>query len=109
VEHEDNANTMGDVAGQNMAGAQVRYEHLPFFYSDLFELGYEAVGDVDSRRETIAEWAEPNRKGVVAYVDDDGKPVGFLLWDVWDRVEPARELIRAGQPVDAATLRGLLS
>ena len=44
VEHEDNANTMGKVAGQNMAGADLRYDHLPSFYSDLFDLGYEAVG-----------------------------------------------------------------
>ena len=39
VEHEDNANTMGRIAGQNMAGAGTAYRHLPFFYSDLFELG----------------------------------------------------------------------
>ena len=26
-----------------MAGANVPYDHLPFFYSDLFALGYEAV------------------------------------------------------------------
>ena len=25
------------------------YDHLPFFYSDMFDLGYEAVGEVDSR------------------------------------------------------------
>ena len=108
VEHEDHANTHGRHVGANMAGADQPYEHIPFFYSDLFELGYEAVGDVDARRETIAEWAEPNRKGVVGYVDDDGKPVGFLLWDVWDRVERARELIRAAKPLDAAAVRGLL-
>ena len=42
VEHEDNANTMGETAGRNMAGAAEPYHHLPFFYSDLFELGYEA-------------------------------------------------------------------
>jgi 3-phenylpropionate/trans-cinnamate dioxygenase ferredoxin reductase subunit len=108
VEHEDHANTHGRHVGANMAGAHEPYEHLPFFYSDLFELGYEAVGDVDARRETIAEWAEPNRKGVVCYLDDTKRPVGFLLWDVWDRVEPARELIRAGEPVEAATVRGLI-
>ena len=28
--------------------------------------------DVDSRLETVAEWAEPNRKGVVCYVEDGG-------------------------------------
>ena len=49
-----------------MAGAGEPYDHLPFFYSDLFDLGYEAVGEVDSRHETVAEWEEPNRKGVVA-------------------------------------------
>jgi NADPH-dependent 2,4-dienoyl-CoA reductase/sulfur reductase-like enzyme len=108
VEHEDHANTHGRAVGANMAGAGEPYDHLPFFYSDLFELGYEAVGDVDSRLDTVAEWAEPNRKGVVGYVDGDGKARGFLLWDVWDKVDSARELIRAGTVVDAAVLRPLL-
>jgi 3-phenylpropionate/trans-cinnamate dioxygenase ferredoxin reductase component len=108
VEHEDHANTHGHHVGANMAGADAPYDHLPFFYSDLFELGYEAVGDVDSRLETITEWEEPNRKGVVCYVDD-GKARGFLLWDVWGKVDDARELITAAEPVDAATLRALLA
>ena len=30
-------------------GKSEPYDHLPFFYSDMFELGYEAVGEVDSR------------------------------------------------------------
>lgn len=108
VEHEDHANTHGRHVGASMAGANEPYEHLPFFYSDLFDLGYEAVGDVDSRLGTKAEWAEPNRKGVVAYVDDAGRPRGFLLWDVWGKVDDARGLIRAGEPVAADVLRALL-
>lgn len=108
VEHEDHANTHGKVVGENMAGAQVPYEHLPFFYSDLFDLGYEAVGDVDSRLDRVEEWVEPNRKGVVGYVDGDGKARGFLLWDVWDKVDSARGLIEAGTTVDAAALRALI-
>ena len=108
VEHEDHANTHGKVVGENMAGAQTPYEHLPFFYSDLFDLGYEAVGDVDSRLDTVEEWVEPNRKGVVGYVDGDGKARGFLLWDVWDKVDSARALIEAGTTVDAAALRALV-
>ena len=108
VEHEDHANTHGKVVGENMAGAQVTYEHLPFFYSDLFDLGYEAVGDVDSRLDRVEEWVEPNRKGVVGYVDGDGKARGFLLWDVWDKVDSARGLIEAGTTVDVAALRALI-
>jgi NADPH-dependent 2,4-dienoyl-CoA reductase/sulfur reductase-like enzyme len=108
VEHEDHANTHGRVVGSNMAGADTPYDHVPFFYSDLFELGYEAVGDVDSRLETIAEWEELGRKGVVCYLAE-GKPRGFLLWDAWGKVDAARELIAAGAPVDAGSLRELLA
>ena len=83
-----------------MAGAGTPYDHLPFFYSDMFDLGYEAVGELDSRSATIERWDVPNRKGVVAYVDADGRPRGFLLWNTWDKVDAARELIEAGQPID---------
>jgi NADPH-dependent 2,4-dienoyl-CoA reductase/sulfur reductase-like enzyme len=96
VEHEDHANTHGKAVGANMAGAGQPYDHLPLFYSDLFDLGYEAVGQVDSRLETVEDWQEPYRKGVVTYVED-GKPRGVLLWNVWDRADDARELIRSGE------------
>jgi 3-phenylpropionate/trans-cinnamate dioxygenase ferredoxin reductase subunit len=104
VEHEDHANTHGRVVGANMAGAMEPYDHLPLFYSDLFDLGYEAVGEVDSRLATVESWEEPNRKGTIAYVDDAGRPRGFLLWNVWDKVDAARELIRAGEPVGEGAL-----
>ena len=104
VEHEDHANTHGRFVGANMAGANQPYDHLPLFYSDLFDLGYEAVGEVDSRLATVENWEEPNRKGTIAYVDDAGRPRGFLLWNVWDKVDAARELIRAGEPVGEGAL-----
>jgi 3-phenylpropionate/trans-cinnamate dioxygenase ferredoxin reductase subunit len=104
VEHEDHAVTHGKTVGANMAGAGQRYDHLPSFYSDLFDLGYEAVGDVDARLATVEHWEEPNRKGVVAYVDDERRPRGYLLWNTWDKVDDARALIRAAQPVDESAL-----
>jgi NADPH-dependent 2,4-dienoyl-CoA reductase/sulfur reductase-like enzyme len=96
IEHEDHANTHGRAVGANMAGADTPYDHLPFFYSDLFDLGYEAVGIVDSRLEAVEDWQEPYRKGVVTYVED-GRPRGVLLWNVWDKVDAARDLLRAGE------------
>jgi 3-phenylpropionate/trans-cinnamate dioxygenase ferredoxin reductase component len=109
VEHEDHANTHGRAVGANAAGAAEPYDHLPFFYSDLFDFGYEAVGAVDARAATRAHWTEPEKKGVVAYVDDAGRPRGFLLWGIFGRVDDARRLIRAGAPIDEdalATLAG---
>ena len=96
IEHEDHANTHGRLVGANMAGADTPYDHLPFFYSDLFDLGYEAVGVVDSRLDAVEDWQEPNRKGVVTYVED-GRPSGVLLWNVWDKVDAARDLLRSGE------------
>ena len=92
VEHEDNANTMGRWAGKNMVGSPLTYHHLPFFYSDLFDLGYEAVGELDSRLETLANWKTPYREGVV-YYQKEGRVRGVLLWNVWGQVDAARELI----------------
>src|SRR3954463_163564 len=74
VEHEDHATSHGRLVGANMAGGDEGYEHVPFFYSDLFDLGYEAVGEVDSRLETVEKWETPNRKGIVMYVDAEKRP-----------------------------------
>lgn len=109
VEHEDNAVFMGKLAGQNMAGASETYTHTPMFYSDLFEFGYEAVGEMSSKMETISDWQEePFKKGVVYYLDD-GRVRGVLLWNVWKQVDNARALMAEAGPFKAADLKGRLS
>ena len=107
VEHEDNANTMGETAGRNMAGAGLEYDHLPFFYSDLFDLGYEAVGDVDARLETVADWKEKFREGVIYYLKG-GRVRGVLLWNTWNQVDAARALIAEPGPFRPEQLKGRL-
>jgi len=107
VEHEDNANTMGRAAGLAMSGKATPYHHLPFFYSDLFDLGYEAVGELDSRLETVADWKQRYREGVVYYLRD-GRVRGVLLWNVWGQVDAARELIAAPGPFRPTDLIGRL-
>jgi len=107
VEHEDNANTMGKAAGRSMAGDRSPYHHLPFFYSDLFDLGYEAVGDLDPRLETFADWKQPYREGVVYYLQH-GRVRGVLLWNTWEQVDAARRLIAEPGPHRPESLKGRL-
>jgi 3-phenylpropionate/trans-cinnamate dioxygenase ferredoxin reductase subunit len=107
IEHEDHANSHGRLVGANMAGADTRYDHLPFFYSDLFDLGYEAVGILDARLETVADWKEPFREGVVYYLRD-GRVRGVLLWNTWGQVDAARRLIGEPGPFLPADLKGRL-
>jgi len=108
VEHEDNALTMGRMAGRSMAGEAVDYEHLSYFYSDLFDLGYEAVGELDARHETVAEWETPHRKGVIYYLEK-GRVRGVLLWNVWGQVDAARALIRSEESVTAESVKGSIT
>jgi len=107
VEHEDNANSMGRLAGRNLAGRSEPYDHLPSFYSDLFELGYEAVGELDARLETVADWKQPNQEGVIYYLKDQ-RVRGVLLWNVWGQVDAARALIAEPGPFRPNDLKGRL-
>ncbi len=108
VEHEDNANTMGRQAGRNMAGAHEPYHHLPFFYSDLFELGYEAVGDLDAHSTLFSDWTTPFQQGVVYYLANQ-RVRGVLLWNVWGKVAAARKLIAEPGPINPESLKGRIS
>ncbi len=107
-EHEDNARQMGLAAGRNMAGKEAKYEHIPFFYSDLFDLGYEAVGLLDNRLEVFCDWKEEFRSGVIYYLDRR-RVRGVLLWNVWGQVEAARALLAEPGPFQPADLRGRIA
>ena len=107
VEHESAAVGMGHHAGRCMAGGDDPYDVQPFFYSDLFDLGYEAVGLLDDRLDIVEQWTQPNREGVVYYLDG-GRVRGVLLWNVWGQVDAARDLIAERGPHDADSLRGRL-
>jgi 3-phenylpropionate/trans-cinnamate dioxygenase ferredoxin reductase subunit len=52
-----------------MAGAHTAYTYMPYFFSDLFDFGYEAVGLVSSKLETVTDWQKENNTGVVSRDD----------------------------------------
>lgn len=94
VEHEDHANASGMHAGRCMAGDLSDYDHLPFFYSDLFDLSYQAVGEIDPESDEVVEdWIEPKREGTLYYVRD-GRVRGVLLWNVRGKLREARSMVR---------------
>jgi hypothetical protein len=75
------------------------------FYSDLFELGYEAVGELDSHLETFVDWKQPNKEGAIYYLQN-GRIRGVLLWNLWGKVDAARALIAERGPFRAEDLKG---
>jgi NADPH-dependent 2,4-dienoyl-CoA reductase/sulfur reductase-like enzyme len=104
VEHWDNALNQGKCAGRNMAGAREPYAYMSYFFSDLFDFGYEAVGRIDSRLETHADWQKENEKGIVYYLMD-GVIHGMLMCNVWGKVDAARISIQNNVSRAQADLR----
>ena len=108
VEHEDNANTMGKTAGMNMSGKLNQYDHFPMFYSDLFDLGYEAVGEFHKDFDIIEDWIEPFKKGTIFYLQDE-LIKGLIFWNLWDKVDEGKAVIQAGKPVKRGDLQGMFT
>ncbi|EDO49650.1 predicted protein, partial [Nematostella vectensis] len=63
VEHHDHAVVSGRLAGENMTGAGKPYWHQSMFWSDLGpDVGYEAIGLVDSSLPTVGVWAKATKE-----------------------------------------------
>ncbi|XP_062916676.1 apoptosis-inducing factor 1, mitochondrial isoform X1 [Mobula hypostoma] len=63
VEHHDHAVVSGRLAGENMTGAAKPYWHQSMFWSDLGpDVGYEAIGIVDSSLPTVGVFAKGTTK-----------------------------------------------
>ena len=107
VEHWDNAANQGKQAGRNMAGANEPYEYMPYFFSDLFEFGYEAVGEIDSSIETFGDWQKELDTGVLYYMKD-GNIKGVMTCNIYGKMDEARQLIRSGKQITPDDLRGAI-
>lgn len=108
TEHEENANLSGQMAGAAMVGQQISYTHLPFAYSDLFELGFEMIGIIDPRLAVVGDWQDPYQTGVVYYYDGR-RVVGVLLVNTWGRIDKARALIESKDQPSPQEIRGYIT
>lgn len=104
VEHEDHAVQSGKLAGQNMAGKSLEYDHLPSFYSDLFEQSCEAVGVLDSSLQTEGIWTGVREKGIWVYLKNR-RVCGVLLWNLSGKMDLAKALIAEPEPLEPKALK----
>ena len=75
---------------------------LPFFYFDLFDLGYEAVGELDPSLELIADWQE----SLIArawFITCARGGCACPARNLWEQVDAARAVIRAPGPFGPVT------
>ncbi|MFP4507367.1 MAG: NAD(P)/FAD-dependent oxidoreductase [Candidatus Acetothermia bacterium] len=106
VEHWDNAIKQGKQAGRNMAGAEEAYDYVPYFFSDLFDLGFEALGEIDSRLDTFIDWKNEGETGAIYYLSEEGKVRGVVLLGLWGKKKAARRLIESDETFEGHELKG---
>jgi 3-phenylpropionate/trans-cinnamate dioxygenase ferredoxin reductase subunit len=109
VEHVDNARQQGRQAGRNLADADETYDHTPMYYSNVFDMGYEAVGTVSADLRTVEDWQDPTVTGVVYYLDEDDTVRGVLLWNVADKTDEARAVLAEANALTPDMLPGRIT
>ncbi len=89
VEHWDNAVKQGRHEAQIMLGQYQPYEHVPYFFSDVFDLSYEFWGDTSAAAEIVHRGDVDSGSFSVWWLAEDGR---LLAAFVMDRPEEEREL-----------------
>ena len=89
IEHWDNAVAQSQRAMKNMLGMNQPFDHLPYFFSDVFDLSYEFWGDTAGADHVIHRGDMENGRFSVWWLAEDGR---LLAAFVMDRPEEEREL-----------------
>ena len=71
IEHWRLAEQHGRIAAHNMAGRQVEFAGIPFFWSEQFDLFLQYVGHAESWDELIVHGDLPGRNFLAYYVKDN--------------------------------------
>ncbi|NOT33757.1 MAG: FAD-dependent oxidoreductase [Candidatus Eisenbacteria bacterium] len=106
VEQWDHAREHGRVAGENMAGADLVYDHLPRHDGRLFDREWSAAGDIDASLAVHAVWREPLESGVLFYLREDVVR-GVMLWNLPANLDRARAVICAARATSSSEREAL--
>jgi 3-phenylpropionate/trans-cinnamate dioxygenase ferredoxin reductase subunit len=109
VEHWANALNGGFAAGRAMAGEDVTYAPVPYFYSDQYDAGLEYSGHVPRGAQTeVVLRGDPESNEFMAFwltPDGDGERVlAGMHVNVWDTIDAVKKLVTDRTHVDRAKL-----
>jgi NADPH-dependent 2,4-dienoyl-CoA reductase/sulfur reductase-like enzyme len=105
VEHWANALNGGPAAARSMLGQSVRYDAVPYFYSDQYDLGMECAGlPSPGSYDQILYRGDPATMEFIAFWLSGGTVIAGMNVNVWDVNDDIQSLIRAARPVDPARL-----
>jgi 3-phenylpropionate/trans-cinnamate dioxygenase ferredoxin reductase component len=104
VEHWANALEQGPAAARAMLGRDVRYDKVPYFFSDQYDVGMEYAGLHDPGSDELVVRGDMAAREFVAFWLRGDRLIAGMNVNVWDVSDPIQELVRSGAPIDRARL-----
>ncbi len=85
-----------------MMGRQVTFDHIPYFFTDQYDVGMEFSGWFGfDGYEQIVTRGDVGDRAFHAFWLSGRQVVAAMQVNLWDDgIAPAQEMIRGGQPVD---------
>jgi NADPH-dependent 2,4-dienoyl-CoA reductase/sulfur reductase-like enzyme len=104
VEHWDNAVSQGSHAARVMTGLREPFEHVPYFFSDVFDLSYEFWGDASAADRIVTRGNPASASFSVWWLLEGRLAAAFVMARPEAERDLAQEWIRSREPVSADTL-----
>jgi len=73
VEHWNNARWHGEIAGTNMAGQRMAYDHVPHFFSQELDVDFKLFGDPQGGKGGLLHGTAESDRFDELYLTEDGK------------------------------------
>lgn len=106
IEHWDNAVAQGQHAARGMLGHIQPYEHVPYFFSDVFDLSYEFWGDTAGAVETVYRGDVDNGRFSSWWLAENGRLLATFIMDCPEEERKmAPKWIKAGKKLSASWLQ----
>ncbi len=104
VEHWDNAVSQGQHCARVVMGGRTPFQHVPYFFSDVFDLSYEYWGDSSAAHQIVHRGDFSARSVSAWWLRDDKVVAAFVMNRPDEEREAAPKWIEAGQAVSSTKL-----
>ena len=104
VEHWDNAVSQGQYCGRSVMGDRTPFRHVPYFFSDIFDLSYEFWGDSSGADQVVHRGDVSSSSFSVWWLHQQRVVAAFTMKRPHEERNTASKWIEFGQKVSPTKL-----
>jgi NADPH-dependent 2,4-dienoyl-CoA reductase/sulfur reductase-like enzyme len=106
AEHWDNAVSQGQHCARALSGERAPFVHVPYFFSDVFDLSYELWGDAAGAEQVVERGDLSTSSFSIWWLRQERLVAAFTMNRPDEEREAAPRLIQSKDSVSAKTLPG---